>query len=167
LNLLDRWLSNVESDHSSRPLATKVLADRPSAAVDSCAANDQQITDQQVCRDAQLWNHVGNPRMVAGEGLADNIEECQLKPLDRNDYNVTFTDAEWATLQRVFPIGVCDWNLPSVGYQPVVPWMTYQDTSGHPIYGGRPLGQPPVATTFGPRSAQAQARARHRDIRAR
>jgi hypothetical protein len=40
---------------------------------------------------------------------------------------------------------------PGIGQGPTTPWITYQDAAGHVIYGGRPLGPPPVSMPFGPR----------------
>ena len=54
--------------------------------------------------------------------------KCQLKPLRRDDYPVTFTDAQWQRLQQAFPGGVCDYT--QAGREPArgdVPWLTYQD----------------------------------------
>jgi hypothetical protein len=64
--------------------------------------------------------------MIAGAPLESDILKCQLKPLDRADYTVTFTDREWAMLERLFPDGVCDWSKPGVG-QDVTPrtWLSY------------------------------------------
>jgi hypothetical protein len=39
---------------------------------------------------------------------------------------VSFSDAEWAELQRVFPDGVCDWTRPdeyAQGYQGT--WLSF------------------------------------------
>ena len=41
--------------------------------------------------------------MGAGGPLTDDVMKCQLKPLRRDDYPVTFTDAQWAQLQQAFP----------------------------------------------------------------
>jgi hypothetical protein len=49
---------------------------------------------------------------VAGAPLENDIVSCRLKPLDRADYDVELTPAEWAELARVFPDGVCDWSAP-------------------------------------------------------
>ena len=51
---------------------------------------------------------------------------CQLKPLEKVDYGVEFTDAEWARLQTTFADGVCDWSKPGVG-QTVTPrtWLSF------------------------------------------
>jgi hypothetical protein len=39
--------------------------------------------------------------MVAGGLGTDDVLKCQVKPLNRADYSVTFTDAQWARLQQV------------------------------------------------------------------
>ena len=63
------------------------------------------------------------------------------------DGDRVFTDAEWARLVAVFPLGVCDFSKPGVDQQGTIPWQTYQDDAagGAVIYGGRPLGDPPVS----------------------
>jgi hypothetical protein len=47
---------------------------------------------------------------VAGAPLTNDVVSCVLKPLDREDYAVEFTAAEWAELAATFPDGVCDWG---------------------------------------------------------
>ncbi len=69
--------------------------------------------------------------------------KCQLKPLDRNDYPVAFTDSQWTQLEQAFPGGVCDWSKPGVDQGGAVAWLTYQNRKGEVIYGGRPLGKAP------------------------
>ena len=70
----------------------------------------------------------------------------QLKPLTRADYpGITFTDAQWAQLQKTFPNGVCDFSKRAVDQQPTIPWLTYQDARGRVVYGGKALGPPPVS----------------------
>ncbi len=56
---------------------------------------------------------------------------------------MTFTDEQWATLQRTFPTGVCDWSKPSVGETPTVPWLTYARKPG-----GEELGPVPVSAPY-------------------
>jgi hypothetical protein len=98
--------------------------------------------------------------MVAGDPITTDANKCRLKPLDRNGYTqtiggvklpVSFTDAQWAELQRAFPSGVCDFSKPGVDQSPTVPWLTYQsDAAGrHVIYGGRPLGPAPRSVPIG------------------
>ena len=89
----------------------------------------------------------GTPRTVAGDAITTDTNKCQLRPLNRSDDygSVPFTDAQWATLQTLFPGGVCDFSKPGVDQQGTIPWQTYQDdgAGGAVIYGGRRLGDPP------------------------
>ena len=85
----------------------------------------------------------GTPRQVAGSEEYNDIVKCRLKPLDRKAYSATFTDAQWAALQKAFPGGVCDWKQPGIGQQKNIPWLTYQDARGRVVYGGRPMGPAP------------------------
>lgn len=82
--------------------------------------------------------------------LADDTMKCQLVPLSRESYSVTFTDAQWERLQAAFPNGVCDYSQPSVGREQTVPWLTYQDANGSVVYGGTPLGAAPLSISFAP-----------------
>jgi hypothetical protein len=135
---MDSWLANIESDTRDVPLSQKVLDGKPATAVDKCyiGAGLVETTDPAVCAATFPW--YGDARLVAGEALTDNAMACALRPLDRASYPVTFTDAQWARLQAVFPDGVCDWSAPPLGYQPSLPWLTYE---GGP--GGQPLGPAP------------------------
>jgi hypothetical protein len=92
--------------------------------------------------------------MVAGDDISTDNNKCRLTPLDRSSYVMTiagislpvpFTAREWNELKRAFPRGVCDFSKPGVDQQPTIPWQTYQRHDGHVIYGGRPLGPPPVS----------------------
>jgi hypothetical protein len=58
---------------------------------------------------------------------------------------VTFTDEQWARLQKAFPTGVCDWSKPGVEQRGALAWQTYQDANGGVIYGGTPLPPAPVS----------------------
>jgi hypothetical protein len=140
--LLDKWLAAIEADKRDVALATKVVADKPAAATDACfdGAGDR-IDDQSVCQ--ALFPFYRAPRIVAGGPLSDDILKCQLKPLNRADYTVTFTDAQWAQMQQAFPTGVCDWSKPSQYQQPSTPWLSF---SAGP--GGTPLGPPPTSVPF-------------------
>jgi hypothetical protein len=140
---IDAWLTNVEGDHRDVSRATKVADDRPANATDTCYDGvGQPIPDQSLC--PTLFPPYRSPRMVAGEGKAYDVLECQLKPLDRSSYPVTFTDAQWAQLLAAFPDGVCDWSKPGVGQQGAVPWMSYADGPG-----GVSLGAPPTSSPLG------------------
>jgi hypothetical protein len=138
--LMDRWLTNIESDSRQVPLAQKVLDDKPADAVDACFTDrtdpSTEITNPATC--ATLFPHYGDARLGAGESLLDNAMQCQLKPLDPADYAATFTASQWTRLQQAFPDGVCDWSRPPVGFRPSIPWLTF---AGGP--GGEPLGPAP------------------------
>jgi hypothetical protein len=45
-------------------------------------------------------------------------------------------------------MGVCDFSKPGFDQQPTIPWLTYQDSTGHVIYGGKPMPRPPVSHEF-------------------
>jgi hypothetical protein len=138
LAMMDSWLSNLALDGSSDPLATRIVRAKPAELVESCYdAHGNQIVEPQTFDRGRVFDntegacntlyppHAGT-RMIAGAPLESDVLKCQLKPLDRSDYTVTFTDAEWARLERIFPGGVCDWSKPGVG-QTVAPrtWLSY------------------------------------------
>jgi hypothetical protein len=136
--LVDKWLSNIEADHSKAPLATKVRTDKPGDAVDACFPENAnvEITDPGTC--TAVFPPYLDTRVAAGAPPADDIVKCRLKPLTRSAYPVAFSDADWAKLKGAFPGGVCDYTKPGVEQQPSIPWMTF---AGGP--GGRPLGPAP------------------------
>jgi hypothetical protein len=133
---MDRWLGAVEADTSGKPLAQKIVEDKPKDIVDRCTAT--------VC-EQYLATRYETPRSVADGPKTGDVNKCELKPPVREDYPLTFTDADFARLQEIFPTGVCDWSKPGVGQQGAIPWMTYQRKSGKVVYGGRPLQPPPLS----------------------
>ena len=142
---IDRWLAAIYSDHSRRPLAAKVIADRPADVHDQCFDGAGNKVHDGICGPTVVPVY-GTPRIVAGEPITTDQNKCQLKPLRRSDYSVAFTAAQWSQLQSVFPTGVCDWTKPGVDQQHTIAWQTYQTATGKAIYGGRPLGHPPTST---------------------
>jgi hypothetical protein len=139
---MDAWLSTMESDHRQIPLSQKVLDDKPATATDECfiGAGLTETTDASTCNTA--FPHFGDARLGAGEPLTDNAMQCGLKPLDPSDYSVTFTAAQWTSLQQAFPDGVCDWSQPPVGFQPSIPWLTFAAGPGGAPLGPAPESQP-------------------------
>ncbi|MBI4262987.1 MAG: hypothetical protein HY657_01300 [Acidobacteria bacterium] len=135
---LDGWVAAVKADTSGDPLTAKVARHKPADVTDSCWIDGQRTTDMAACRAANPY--FGNAHLGAGDTIEDDVLKCQLKPLRRADYGVTFTDAQWARLQAAFPGGVCDWAKPGVGHTAVVPWLSFADGPG-----GTPLGAPPRA----------------------
>jgi hypothetical protein len=144
---MDRWLTAVERDHSARALPRKIVADRPADIHDRCvlvAAVGPLPTDS-TCLPPLAQTRYGTPRTVAGGLATSDVNKCTLRPLRRYEEPAELTDAQWAQLQKIFPSGVCDWSKRGVGQHPTIPWMTYQDAAGNVVYGGKPLGPPPVS----------------------
>lgn len=144
---LDTWLGRVDADKRSVPLAQKILEDKQTSLTDRCTDGNGHDIPAPEC-DAVVAAY-GTPRFAAGEPLTDDILKCQLQPLRRDDYNVTFTDAQWARLQKAFPTGVCNYGKPGVEQQGAVSWLTYQDAAGAVIYGGTPMGTAPQSVPLG------------------
>ena len=147
----DRWLGAVEKDHRQISLAQKVQQDRPADVHDICTniPGVEQVTGgdgSPICQNKDIQTRYATPAMVAGEDIKTDIERCHLEPLRRSSYYpYTFTDPQWATLQRVFPTGVCDWTDGGVSQQGTIPWLSYQqDAQGNQVvYGGRRIGSAP------------------------
>lgn len=138
-NLMDQWLAAIEADRSERPQEEKAERNKPAEAHDACIIDGQEYawTPGSICD--KKFTYTGLIRMTAGGPATNDVLKCHLKPLDRDDYKVTFTAAQWAQLQQTFPTGVCDFSKPGVGQQPpIAPWLTF---SAGP--GGVPLGPPP------------------------
>ncbi|MBZ5738369.1 DUF6351 family protein [Nocardioides mangrovi] len=146
LTKMDEWLSAVEADDSSAPLATKVATDRPDDVTDRCVV-DRLARACDVEQLQVLQTRLSTPRQEAGGPLANDIVACALAPLDRADFGfmvVPFTDEEWATLEQTFRHGVCDWSERGRGQGPAETWLRYDARGGGVAYGGRPLPAVPA-----------------------
>ena len=141
---MDRWLTAIEKDQGKVSLVRKIVRDKPGDLGDRCYDGNGDKVSDGICGEAVVPVY-GTPRMVAGDPITTDTNKCRLKPLDRSSYGVTFTDDQWAKVQAIFPDGVCDFSKPGVDQQGTVPWQTYQRRNGHVIYGGKPLGKPPVS----------------------
>lgn len=134
---LDTWVAAVTADTSSLPTAEKVRLDRPAAAVDACFIGGQKVVDKTVCSTA--YPTFAGPRIAAGGPLANDVVKCVLQPLDRTDYDVAFTDAQWQRLQQAFPDGVCDWAASAAAARPAaLTWPTFQAGPGGVALGPAP-----------------------------
>ncbi len=140
---MDRWLAAVEQDLSDKPLAQKLVVNKPADLGDQCWSGVGLKLSDGLCSDL-IVPVFGTPRMVAGDAISTDVNKCQLKPLNRNDdYGWSaFTDGQWAQMQALFPDGVCDFSKLGVSQQPTVPWQIYQDGSGGVMHGG--AGLPPA-----------------------
>jgi len=147
---MDRWLAAVERDHSDAALSKKIVSDRPADIHNRCVLVEAAgpLPTDSTCLPPLTQTRYGTPRTVAGALAVDDVNRCSLRLLRRYEEPVELSDAEWAQLQKIFPTGVCDWSQTGVGQQPTIPWMTYQDANGNVIYGGTPLGPPPVSQPF-------------------
>lgn len=144
LLLMSRWLDAIKADTSNDSLEKKIVRNKPADAVDTCFIGGVAVTDSSAC--AAAFPYFSNPMVQAGGPFTSDTFDCQLKPLDRADYDgltPAMTDAQFARLQAVFPNGVCDWSKPDADAQPSVPWLSYQDGPG-----GQPLGDAPVSQAF-------------------
>ncbi|GAB6985326.1 DUF6351 family protein [Nocardioides pyridinolyticus] len=150
LDAMDSWLAAVEADPSSAPLADKIVADRPADVTDRCVVGQAEdacdVEELQV-----LQTRLSTPRQEAGGPVANDNVACDLLPLVRDDFTqpVPFTDEEWATLESVFPDGVCDWSAPGRGQGPAETWLRYDTSAGGPAYGGRNLPAVPAHSAGG------------------
>jgi hypothetical protein len=157
---MDGWLARVHADHSARPLAQKIIDDKPLSLTDRCTDGAGTNLPAIAC-DAVVQAY-GTPRMSAGMPQSDDVLECRLQPLRRAAYPVHFTDAQWQELEETFPDGVCNYNKPGVGQRGTIPWLTYQRPNGKVIYGGKPLGPPPTSSNSSRPSSESSSTSRVR-----
>lgn len=153
---MDRWLTAVEADRSSRPLARRIADARVKVGVTDRCANVPGVLEVEGADDevdcvlpesAQL--RLSTPREVAGGDRLNDVLACRLTPLTRDAVDagpLPLTDDQYAALQRVFPRGVCDHTKPGVGQQGAQTWLTYGSASTV-VPGGRDL--PAVALRQG------------------
>lgn len=128
------WVTAVQSDSSDASQREKVIQNKPTYLVDGCWTKEvdplfipepQTWSSEPDTACNALWPSFSFARKVAGGPLDANILKCQLKLIDPNDYNVTFTEAEMERFNSIFPDGVCDWSEPGAGQTDVVPWGSF------------------------------------------
>jgi LPXTG-motif cell wall-anchored protein len=166
ISKMDEWLTVVEADHRSVPLAQKIVdAKAKAGVVPRCVAPGGADVPLEVCDTTVDPTIFSSPRIEAGGGdpvvgFTDDRLDCQTVPLETFDYAgqsfaEVFTPAQQATLKKTYPTGVCDYSKPGKGFQAATTWLTYQDAAGKVVYGGTPLGAAPVSVPFRGRSAAA------------
>jgi hypothetical protein len=70
------------------------------------------------------------PRQMAGGPLSEDVLKCRLRPLDRSDYPPSLSAAQFRSLQRIFPSGVCDYTKHSVGWRAKSrTWVSFGDST--------------------------------------
>ena len=139
---MDRWLAAVEADERKIPLAEKILEDRPADIENRCETVPGIDTGVQCLLDATQTKY-GTPRTISGAGIASDIGACTLEPLVRSEHPVSFSDAEWARMEKIFPEGVCDWSKPGVEQRDTIAWLNYQQPDRDVIHGGKRMGRAP------------------------
>ncbi len=157
---MDRWMTAVEQDHSAKPLARKIVLDRPDDIHDQClnvpglemvpGPDGKPICQLGPVETAET--RYSTPRQVAGGPKANDIVACRLRALDRADYEplgVFFTADQWTRLETVFADGVCDWDRAGRGQGPVETWLRYDRPNGKHAYGGRNLPGVPQRSAGG------------------
>ena len=115
---MDSWLMAIKNDDSDMDLSRKVVANKPLTLIEGCWDNSGEtrvlIAEEQTfvanSRCNELYPAYPTPRIAAGATLANDVVSCQLRLPDPADYEVTFTPAQSAQLDAVFPQGVCDWE---------------------------------------------------------
>lgn len=151
LGLMDQWLSAVEDAGRRGTLAERIVDNRPDAVTDRCLVADLNP----VCSTEELrvlQTDLSTPRQEAGGPVANDVLQCRLRPLRRDDVAVgplamLLGDAEWQRLRRLYADGVCDWSESGVGQGPATTWLRYDAPGGGAAYGGRRL--PRAATPSG------------------
>ena len=130
---LDLWLDTLAKDASDDPRLDKVARARPATLQEGCVTRDASRTfvvetqtddTSSVC--GGLYPVNSFPRGVAGESIASDVITCRRKPVDVNDYAVTFTSGERNQLKSIFPHGVCDWSKRGVAQRPPADtWLSF------------------------------------------
>jgi len=128
---MERWLDNIANDHSNHSKAEKVIRNKPADLVDACfTADGQEIQEPATASPTSRCNRLypvhGNPRLAAGEPLANDVLKCRVRPVDARDYGQPLSVAQIARLKAAFPQGVCDYRARGVGQGEVEDtWLAY------------------------------------------
>ena len=142
LTTIDAWLTAARADPRPLPAAQKLIANRPTEAIDQCWSGlGPTLPEGPVCDSLRVY--ASEPRGVAGMDVAGDVLKCQRQPLRPEDYpGITFTDAQWLRLQALFAEGVCDYQQPGVAQQPALPWLTFSAGPGGKALPDAPRSQP-------------------------
>ena len=137
LRQMDAWLGALAADESSDPAIERVVRARPADLVDACWSRDDdpvKIAEPMMRgsgRCEALYPSAPGPREVAGAPIGSDVLKCQIRPLDSDDYDVSLTAEQRATLEQVFSAGVCDWSQPGVGQTaPPETWLRIGASAG-------------------------------------
>ena len=136
LRQMDAWLGALAADDSSDSAIDRVARARPGDLVDACWSRDDdpvkiaEPMERGSGRCEELYPSAPGPREVAGAPIGSDVLKCQLRPIDPDDYGVSLTAEQRATLDQVFSAGVCDWSQPGVGQTaPPETWLRFGGSS--------------------------------------
>lgn len=122
--VMDEWMRNIQANPKAG-----IRANRPARAIDSCFDTDGKL----IYAGDDAWNGIlddkpagactqhfplyKTSRIVAGAPLEGGIYKCALKPVEQAVMDGTYapwvpSGADVATLQQIFPTGVCDYSKP-------------------------------------------------------
>jgi hypothetical protein len=138
---MDAWLAGIEADDSAGSAVDRMRRNRPEAAFNFCYLGvdyTKKVTDQALCDADPGLRIYSSIRQVAGGPLSSDILKCQLRPIDRADYQNKLNDLQFARLEAAFPTGVCDWSQAGVEQQASNGWRTFATGPG-----GTPLPELP------------------------
>ena len=132
----NEWLENISADATRDSYAAKVIRNKPAWVKDACwetngTRHDETFTrtGPSVCN--SLFPIYSTVRIEAGGTLAGDVLKCRLKRIDSGDYAVSFSAAQKARLQAIYPSGVCDWSKRGVKQRPVKAfWLDYSRSQG-------------------------------------
>jgi uncharacterized tannase-like protein DUF6351 len=133
LTQMDKWLTAIAADSSSKSKAQKVADNKPADLVDACFPQKagaligeiEKVADMARCN--AFFPYAGDARLVAGAPATDDVLKCTPKPVDPKDYVVAPTPEQLAQLRKVFPDGVCDYAKPGLGQTAkVATWAVFK-----------------------------------------
>jgi hypothetical protein len=123
----EQWLNDLQQLQKSHPYASRawlVAHSRPASAADSC-----RVASTGIPIPCSVDKHQST-RQIAGGPLTEDDIKCQLRPLRRSDYPASLSDTQFKELQQIFPNGVCDYTLHSVGWtKHSATWLSFGDTT--------------------------------------
>lgn len=128
LELMNRWLDNIDQDHRPGTRAQKVARNKPAGLVDTCwSESGERIVDGPAGKCRQLYPYFGDPRTAAGSPIANDVLKCTLKPIDARQYSQHLSEEQLARLKSIFPSGACDYSRQGVGQQTIQEvWKRYE-----------------------------------------
>ncbi len=138
LSLMDEWLTTLASQSAMAGSALdRIVAARPDELHDDCFdESGARIVEAAVFERDRLFDNTGSRcnalypphaglRLVAGGPLANDVLQCNLKPLDPDDYAMELSDGQWQRLETIFPDGVCDWEQAGQHQQVNDTWLSF------------------------------------------